>query len=297
MKFSVYIFLFLFSHALVAQKQLDTIQASYIGGVKDLVVFLHKNLKNTKSFPDSKNPDLSGKMIVALIKLDDKNRVNDVDYANLENHYQGNTVDLSFKDELENILKKSNKWKSKSFQGKIYSSKMIYIFKFWNDSIDITPYPLKYEGEYFDPNLGVTMEKESKNEDFFGNGNVVMTENNNSNSVTVVEEKQPNEVFALVEEMPVYLGGNENLKNDILKSISYNKSNKDFSGNYILKFIVDKEGNIIKPEILKGIKDCSSCDAAILDVFKKIKKFKPGKQNGRTVDVFLNIMVKFEKTK
>lgn len=112
--------------------------------------------------------------------------------------------------------------------------------------------------------------------------------------VPVIEEEQINEdeVFTIVEDMPVYPGGEEGLIK-YLSSIPYPPIAKenDIEGSVYIRFVVDKSGAVTNVEIARGA-DKILNDAA-LNWVKKMPSWTPGKQRGKPVKVQFIVPLKF----
>jgi protein TonB len=96
------------------------------------------------------------------------------------------------------------------------------------------------------------------------------------------------EIFVAVEQMPELIGGIESLQ----KEIRYPELARQagLGGRVFVQFIVDEEGNITDPVVLRGIG--GGCDEEALRVVK-LAKFKPGRQRGRPVKVRYVIPIVF----
>jgi len=103
----------------------------------------------------------------------------------------------------------------------------------------------------------------------------------------VVEEEEP-EIFLVVENEPVLIGGLEGIQ----KSITYPELARraGIEGRVFIQFVVDEKGNVIDPIVIRGIG--GGCDEAALEAVKKAK-FIPGKQRGRPVKVQYALPVTF----
>lgn len=105
-----------------------------------------------------------------------------------------------------------------------------------------------------------------------------------------VEETPEREVpvysFASVEQMPAFPGGKKELVAYIARHYNYPTKARDNNVEGIVEigFIVDEEGNVTQPEILKGIG--SGCDEEALRVVKTLPKWEPAEQNGVKVAVY-----------
>lgn len=102
------------------------------------------------------------------------------------------------------------------------------------------------------------------------------------------------EVFQIVEQMPQFPGGEDALNQYLNSHIQYPKTaaDKGISGTVMLSFIVNKEGNIEKVNMLKGIG--SGCDEEAIRVVKMMPKWLPGRQNGQKVNVLFTLPIRFE---
>lgn len=63
-------------------------------------------------------------------------------------------------------------------------------------------------------------------------------------------------------------------------------------GTVVLRFIIEKDGSVSNPEIVKEIG--GGCGKEALRVVKEMPTWKPGKQGGRPVRVIMNLPVKFK---
>lgn len=96
-----------------------------------------------------------------------------------------------------------------------------------------------------------------------------------------------------VEVMPSYPGGNQNLENYVSEKIKYPKKAKKLGieGKVVLRFVIDTKGNVVNPQILKGVNPL--IDAEAIRVVKSLKGFSPGKQNGIPVNVYYVLPINF----
>lgn len=103
------------------------------------------------------------------------------------------------------------------------------------------------------------------------------------------------EIFTVVEEMPEFPGGVTEMMKYIQKNIQYPAMAREagISGKCYLKFVVNGDGVISDVTILKAVAGCPDCDKEAMRVIKSMPKWKPGKQNGRTVPVYYNIPINF----
>ena len=99
--------------------------------------------------------------------------------------------------------------------------------------------------------------------------------------------------FIKVEQMPVFPGGDKAFGEFIGKEIKYPEDAKKagINGKVFVKFVVNKEGNVVNSTIARGVSP--SLDNEALRVINKMPKWAPGKQGGKDVDVELTVPIAF----
>lgn len=107
-----------------------------------------------------------------------------------------------------------------------------------------------------------------------------------------VVDPDAGKIFTVVEEMPSFPGGEEKLM-EYLRKIKYPAIAREngITGRVYVTFIVDVDGKIKDPKVLRGIG--GGCDEEALRVVKSMPDWKPGRQNGRNVTVQFNLPVNF----
>jgi TonB family protein len=118
------------------------------------------------------------------------------------------------------------------------------------------------------------------------------------NLMVTVGFKLPDQIvkqlpFVVVQEMPVYPGGEIALLTFIADNTIYPEAAKadTIQGKVIVRFIVNTEGNTEGIDILKGVHPL--LDAEAVRVVKKMSGFKPGMQEGKAVNVWYMVPVNF----
>lgn len=101
------------------------------------------------------------------------------------------------------------------------------------------------------------------------------------------------EPFVVVEEMPMFPGGDSTLLQYLALNTKYPESarTKKIEGRVIVRFCVTKAGGIDKVSIIKGVDP--ELDAEAARVVNTIPPFKPGKQGGKPVNVWYMVPVSF----
>ena len=101
------------------------------------------------------------------------------------------------------------------------------------------------------------------------------------------EKMQPdkNGVYQIVEEMPMFPGGEQAMLDYVSKNVVYpsEAQEKGISGRVFVGFIVEKDGSVNEVKVLRGIG--GGCDEESVRVIKSMPKWKPGKMKGKPVRV------------
>jgi TonB family protein len=115
--------------------------------------------------------------------------------------------------------------------------------------------------------------------------------------VTVVEQKSADfdedTPFVVVEEMPIFPGGDTALLTYIANNTKYPELAKtnNVQGRVIARFCVTKEGGVDRVSILRGVS--RELDNEALRVVQSLPAFKPGRQGGKPVAVWYMVPITF----
>jgi TonB family protein len=103
----------------------------------------------------------------------------------------------------------------------------------------------------------------------------------------------PATVFKIVEKMPEYPGGMDDLIKFLSQNVRYPEAAKkeNIQGMVVVQFIIDKDGTIRDPHVVQGIGGGANEEA--LRVVKMMPKWKPGLQKGQAVNVQFNLPIRF----
>ena len=106
----------------------------------------------------------------------------------------------------------------------------------------------------------------------------------------VVEETK---IFTVVEQMPMYPGGDGALMGYLRDNIHYPTvaAENGVQGRVVVGFVVERDGSITDGKILRGVDP--SLDREAMRVVKNMPKWTPGKQNGSAVRVKYQVPVSF----
>jgi protein TonB len=104
----------------------------------------------------------------------------------------------------------------------------------------------------------------------------------------------PDKIFTSVEQMPEFPGGQAALLKYLQNNIRYPATAREenIQGKVVLKFVVDKDGNVTNIEIARDIG--GGCGKEAERVVKGMPKWKAGKQNGAPVKVYYTLPVSFK---
>jgi protein TonB len=106
------------------------------------------------------------------------------------------------------------------------------------------------------------------------------------------EAEDEEEVFVVVEHMPKLKGG----MSEVASRIQYPKMARmaNIEGRVIVQFIVDENGQVVNPKVLRGIG--GGCDEEAIRVVKTLE-FTPGMQRGIPVKVHFTLPLVFKMQK
>jgi periplasmic protein TonB len=110
----------------------------------------------------------------------------------------------------------------------------------------------------------------------------------------VQEEEAAPEPFYVVEEMPMFPGGEIELQKYLAGHTQYPEVAKEnnIQGKVIVKFCVTARGGVDQVSILKGVD--SELDKEAIRVVNTLPPFKPGKQGGKPVPVWFVVPINFQ---
>jgi len=109
----------------------------------------------------------------------------------------------------------------------------------------------------------------------------------------VQEEEAEPEPFVVVEEMPMFPGGDAELLKYIGNNTNYPEVAKEnnIQGRVIIRFCVTAKGGVSQVSVLKGVDP--ELDKEAIRVVNTLPTFKPGKQGGKPVPVWYMVPITF----
>jgi protein TonB len=109
----------------------------------------------------------------------------------------------------------------------------------------------------------------------------------------VQEAEAEPEPFVVVEEMPLFPGGDAALLAYIREHTQYPEVAKEnnIQGRVVVRFCVTSKGGVNQVSVLKGVDP--ELDAEAIRVVNTLPAFKPGKQGGKPVPVWYSVPITF----
>ena len=122
------------------------------------------------------------------------------------------------------------------------------------------------------------------------------SENETATPVAIEVPDTLGKTYDAVEVMPEFPGGTEALLSFIKDNLEYPQKaiDEQTEGRVIIRFVVNSNGEISDPTILKGIN--KNLDQAAIDVINKLPRWKPGQQDGQPVSVRFTLPIVFKLT-
>lgn len=111
---------------------------------------------------------------------------------------------------------------------------------------------------------------------------------------SIAEEETDDFMGIIVENNPEFPGGEVAFRKYLQENIQYPimALENDIQGTVYVQFVVDAEGNVVNPEILRGVDPL--LDKEALRVVGLSPKWKPAKMGGKPVRANLTVPVKFQ---
>jgi len=165
------------------------------------------------------------------------------------------------------------------------------------------PPPPTIETVKFTPPVVVDREIEDEEQpppqEVLSETNVGVVTQEGDDNATELPPEQPfvdpdaGKVFTYVEEQPTFPGGEASMYEYLQKNIKYPPLAREngITGRVYMTFVVGPNGEIRDVKVMRGIG--AGCDEEAIRVVKSMPKWKPGKQNGRSVNVQFNMPINF----
>ena len=101
-------------------------------------------------------------------------------------------------------------------------------------------------------------------------------------------------VYQVVEQMPQFPGGQAAMMKFIADSLRYPSVSCEhrIEGRVVVQFVVDCEGNILNPLVVRSVDPL--LDREAIRLVKLMPKWIPGRQNGKPVNVVCVVPIRFK---
>ena len=119
------------------------------------------------------------------------------------------------------------------------------------------------------------------------------TDTDENDFIEQEEEEDSDEVFMVVEQMPVFPGGDLGLMKFIQKTVKYPPIAKenDITGKVYVSYVVNKKGKVTNVKVVRSVD--KYLDAEAVRVVKLLPYTTAGKQRGNPVNVQYTIPINF----
>ena len=102
-------------------------------------------------------------------------------------------------------------------------------------------------------------------------------------------------IFVVVDQDPEFPGGMDSLYHFLAANIKYPCSECDVIGKVYVTFVIEKDGSITNPKVLRDIGPEYGFGDEALRVVKLMPKWKPGRQRGKPVRFQFNLPINFTR--
>lgn len=127
---------------------------------------------------------------------------------------------------------------------------------------------------------------------FFNCANLWSQETGKTGALAVPDQE---EIFFVCDLGAEFPGGHSALMKFLANNIRYPAKLGDvcYSTKVYVQFVVSAEGKVVAPKIMRGAVDCPECDEEVLRVIKLLPDFIPAKVQGKAVNSYFNLPVRF----
>lgn len=107
------------------------------------------------------------------------------------------------------------------------------------------------------------------------------------------KESKEEKVFDVVEQMPAFPGGMDEMMKYLSMNVRYPEAAKKagLQGCVVVQFVVEADGSVSNAKVVRSVNE--ELDAEAVRVIEKMPKWKPGMQDGKAVRVRYNIPIAF----
>lgn len=112
-------------------------------------------------------------------------------------------------------------------------------------------------------------------------------------SKTTKEIDDDNQIFMVVENMPKYPGGDQELFKYLSNNVKYpvNAQKNGIQGRVLCQFVIDRDGKVTDAKVVRGVD--KDLDLEALRVVTEMPAWEPGRQKGKPVRVKYTLPINF----
>ena len=131
----------------------------------------------------------------------------------------------------------------------------------------------------------------------FVNNPVVASTLSSVSAISVTNEESSTNVCKMPDKMPEFPGGTKGLMNFLATNVKYPQVavNNKTEGRVLVQFVVDKNGKVTKPKVVKSVS--KELDEEAMRVVALLPDFIPGEKDGKKVPVFFTLPISFKLNK
>ena len=231
----------------------------FVGGPEKLLAYI---ARNTNYPSEAYKKGIQGRVIVEFTIATD---------GSVTNPKVKESVDPVLDKEALRVVSEMPRWNPGKENGKVVSMK--------------TSVPIQFMSGI--PNANNTLNKTS---------DVNKTSNANAAAANVKiahAGADEDEVYEVVEVMPEFPGGQDKLLEYLGVNVRYPEEarEKGIQGTVVVSFVIDKEGNVTEPKIVRSLED--EIDQEAIRVVNAMPKWTPGKEKGKPVRVKYTVPIRF----
>ena len=114
-----------------------------------------------------------------------------------------------------------------------------------------------------------------------------------------VKEFPRDSIVSDPEQKAEFNGGRSEMNKFLAKNITYPRGaiKANLQGKCYVRMVVEKDGTISDVKVLRGVPNCSECDAEAIRVIQAMPKMVPAKHSGETVRSHFNLPINFSLNK
>lgn len=116
-------------------------------------------------------------------------------------------------------------------------------------------------------------------------------------SIITVEEEVEEEPYHIVEQMPIFPGGEKSMYKFISDSLKcpVKLFDSNIQGSVVVRFIVKSDGSVADVRLLRKLDP--DFDKEVVEMIKKMPKWIPGKHKGKAVSIYYPLRIPFSAAK